>query len=73
MPKCTPIDTNQVNPTKIIDEWQGIKADFSRFHQLLPKLQLCNMAELKKERKWNPRCHLVAGEFNIRWQNLILF
>ena len=23
--------------------------------------------------KWNPRCHLVAGEFSIRWQHLICF
>ena len=29
------------------------------------------MAKLRK-REWNPRCHRVAGEFNIRWQHLIL-
>ena len=30
------------------------------------------MAELRK-RMWNPMCHLVAGEFSIRWQHLISF
>ena len=72
IPKCIPIDTNQVNPTKTIDGCQLLKGDFSRYKQLLPKMQLCNLAELRK-RKMNPRCHLVEGEFNIRWQHLILF
>ena len=72
MPKCIAIDTNQVNPTKIIDGWQALKGDFSRYKHLLPKMQLCKMAELRK-RKWNPRCHLVAKGFNIRWQQLTLF
>ena len=59
---------------KIIDGWQVLKGDFSRYKQLLPKMQACIMAELRKrKRKWNPRCHPVAGEFNIRWQHLILF
>ena len=40
MPKCTPIYTNHINPRKIIDGWQAIKGDFSRFNQLLPKMQL---------------------------------
>ena len=35
-------------------------------------MQLCKMAELRK-RKWNLRCHLVAGEFSICWQHLISF
>ena len=48
MPKCTAIDKNQVNPTKIIDGCRVIKGDFSRFNQLLPKMQLCKMAELRK-------------------------
>ena len=70
MPKCIHIDTNQVNPTKIIDGWQVLKGDFRRYKQLLPKMQLCKMAELTK-RKLNLRSHLVAGEFNIRWRHLI--
>ena len=28
MPKCMPKDTNQVNPTKIIDGWQVLKGDY---------------------------------------------
>ena len=72
MPKYIPIDTIKLIPTKIIDGWQGIKVDFSRFNQLLPKMQLCNVAELRK-RKWNLGCHLVAEKFNIRLQHLILF
>ena len=63
MHKCTPIDRNQVNLTKIIDGWQGIKVDFSRFNQLLQKVHLCTIVKL---RKWNSRCYLVAPEFNIR-------
>ena len=67
MPICTPLDTNQVNTTKIIDGWQVIKGAFSRFNQLWPKMQLCNMAELRKrKRKWNPRSHLVAEEINTK-------
>ena len=59
MPKCIPIDTNQVNTTKIIDEWQVLKGDFSRYKQLLPNMHLCKMAELKEEvESW---CHIVAG------------
>ena len=75
MTKCIlgiPIDTNQHNPTKIIDGCQVLKGDFRRYRQLWPKMQLCKMAELRK-RKWNPRYHLVAGEFSIRWQHLITF
>ena len=67
MPKCAPVDTNQVNQTKITDGWQVIKGYFGRFDQLLPKMQLCNMAEFRKRKSmWNPRCHLVAGEFSKR-------
>ena len=58
MPKCMPIDTNQVNPTKIIDGWQVLKIDISKYKQLLPKMQLCKMAELKK-RKRNPSVSLL--------------
>ena len=72
MPKGIHIDSNQVNPSKIIDGWQVLKGDFSRFKQLLPSMQLCKMAKLRKGKK-NLRCHLVAGEFNVRWQHLILF
>ena len=38
--KYITIDKNQVNPTKIIDGWQVLKGDFSRYRQLLPKMQL---------------------------------
>ena len=72
MSKCIPIDTNQVNATKIIDGWQVLKGDISSIKQPLPKMQLSKMAELRKS-KWNPRCHLVARGFNIMWQHLILF
>ena len=73
MPKCIPIDTNLVNPTNIIDGWQVLKGDFSIYKKLLPEMQLCNVAELiKRKRKWNPRCDLVAVEFSIRLQHLIL-
>ena len=65
------IQTNQSN--KKIVGWQGIKVDLTRFNQLLPKMQVCNMAELRKrKRKWNPLCHLVAGEFNIGRKHLTL-
>ena len=50
MPKCTPIDRNQVNAIKIIDEQQGRKVHFSRFNKLLPKIWLCDMAELRKRK-----------------------
>ena len=33
---------------------------------------LPHMASLNK-RNWNPRCHLVAGEFNMSWQHLFYF
>ena len=72
MPKCIPIDKNNFNPTKIIDRQQVLKVVIGIYQQLLPKMQLCKTVELRK-RKWNPRCHLVAGESNIRWQHLILF
>ena len=48
MSKCLPIDTSQVNPTKIMDGLQVLKGDFSRYKQLLPKMQLCKKAELRK-------------------------
>ena len=74
IPKYTPIVTNQVNATNIIDEWQVINGYFSRFNQLLPKMQLGSMAELgKRKKKLIPRCHFVVGEFNITWHHLILF
>ena len=44
------IDTNQVTSTKIIDGWQVLKGDFSRYKQLLSKMQLCKMAQLRKRK-----------------------
>ena len=48
MPKCLHIDINQVNPAKIIDGWQVLKVDISRYKQLLPKMQLCKMVERRR-------------------------
>ena len=31
MPKCIPIDTNQLDPTKIIDGWQVLRVDISSY------------------------------------------
>ena len=73
MSKCIPIDTNQVNPTKIIDGWQVLKVDISRNQQLLPQMQLCKMAELIEEEEVESLVPSCAREFNIRWQQLILF
>ena len=71
MPKCIPIDTNQVNPTKRINGWQVLKVDISRYKQLILKMQVCKMAGLRKrKRKGNSMHHLVAREFNIRWDTL---
>ena len=57
MPKCMPIDTNQHNPTKIIDGCQviiEILAD--KKTAVTQKMQLCNMAEIEKEEVEFPAC-----------------
>ena len=64
MPKCMPIDTNQHNPTKIIDGCQVLKEISTDKKQLLPKMQLCNMAELRK-RKWNSQCCATLWKGNL--------
>ena len=73
MPKCMPTDTNQHNPTKIIDGCQVLKEISADINSCGQKMKLCNMAELRK-RKWNSQCcaTLWQGEFYIRWQHLIL-
>ena len=70
--KCIPIDTNQHNPTKIIDGCQELKEILADINSCD---QNCSYAKwLNWERgKWNPWCHLVAGEFSIRWQHLISY
>ena len=48
------------------------KGKFQKIQTAVAKNEALKMAELRK-RKWNPRCYLVAGEFSIRWQQLISF
>ena len=64
MPKCMPIDTKQHNPTKIIDGCQVLKEISTDKKQLLPKMQLCNMAELR-QRKWNSQCCATLWQGNL--------
>ena len=64
MPKCMPIDTNQHNPTKIIDGCQEIIKILADKKQLYPKMQLCNMAEIGEEEVEYLACAtLWQGEF----------
>ena len=56
-------NTNQHNPTKIIDGYQVLKDISTDKKQLLPKMQLCNMAELRK-RKWNSQCSATLWQGN---------
>ena len=55
MPKCMPIDTNQHNPTKIIDGIQVRNESSTDKKTAVTKMQLCNMAKLGKT-KWNSKC-----------------
>ena len=65
MPKCMPIDINQHNPTKIIDGCQDIIKILADKKQLWPKMQLCNMAEIEKKRKWNSQHLPPCGKGNL--------
>ena len=48
IPKCIPIDTHQLNPTKIIDGCQVLRVGINRYKQLIPK---CSYAKwLNSER-----------------------
>ena len=73
MPKCMPIDTNQHIPTKIIDACQVIIEISTDKKRGVAKMQLCNMAELRK-RSGIPSIvpHFGKGIY-IRWQDLIFF
>ena len=64
MPKCMPIDTSQHNPTKIIDGCKVIIKISTDKKQLLPKMQPCNMAELRK-RKCNSQCCATLWQGNL--------
>ena len=56
MPKCMTIDTNQHNPTKIIDGCQVITKILADKKTAVAKMQLCNMAEIEKEEVEFPAC-----------------
>ena len=79
MPKCLPIDTNQHNPTKINDGCQVVIEISTDKKTAAAKMQLCNMAELRK-RKWNSQCcailwqgnlHKVAATYFLLFMNMV--
>ena len=64
MSKCMPIDTNQHNPTKIIDGCKVLKEISTDKKTAVAKRELCNMAELRK-RKWNSQCCATLWQGNL--------
>ena len=64
MPKCMPIDTNQHNPTKIIDGCQVLKDISTGKTTAVAKNAAMQYGWIKKEEVEFPVwCHLVAREF----------
>ena len=72
MPKCMPIDTNQYNPTKIIEGCQEIIKILTD-----KKSAVAQHAAMQYGWNWEREsgipsmCHFVARGIYIRWQHLI--
>ena len=73
MSKCMPIDTNQHNPTKIIDGCQVIIKILADKKQLLPKMRYTIWLKLRKRKRNSQHVPPCGKGIYMRWQHLIFF